>query len=336
MPQINVEELQRKMANQEPVSSALSGEILESEPNTNLPILAADCRLREEEAEERKKSGFLTPAFNPLLKLDPKRVNTRRDILEQLNALIPQNDYGLPIFIYRADLLHPQDFLCLSDTSDQEGFRLLQDRVNASMVTISYHQGFPVLPNGQPFWQCLDYEPQEAHQAFLAYLELGAARQLHALESWKMDVLLDFYHVYYWGPRIQAFELYRVAQHQRIKLHRVLTVENDQYEKATQLIQKLMSALTDEKLEEMSGTQVLRALDTLMKTQRTAVGLSANGGAEQGKEAPKATTMELILQQVSQGAQPEKVKKDEDIDLLMADPGAIEQAQKLILKMGMK
>lgn len=325
MPQINLNDLQSSMGRSEPLSGEVFG------PKETLPTFKQDpCRTREEPVEEVKS---LLSQANPLTKLNPKRLNTRWQVLEQLNATIPLNDYNLPTFIYRADLLHQDDFKCLVD-GDAAEHRLLTDKVNTAMVPLDYHQGYPTLPSALPLWHRLDFEPIEANQAFIAYLELGATRQLHEMNGYDLDVVREFFHLYYWHWRVQSFDLYKVAAHTRKKLHRMLQVEDDHYTMAETYLQKVKDALnTEEAFTGMTAAQLVKMMAELVKIQRVSVGLTANGAQNEGQTTPKAQSMELILQQVSTGAAPTKTEKTEEIDYISSDPASLEAAQKLIVRM---
>src|SRR5665213_54949 len=81
-----------------------------------------------------------------------------------LNQDIPNNDFGLPQYYLRADLI-PSDILDMDDAEKT-------DTVDMAAVELDYSQGFPVTPVGEPFWGCLPHEPVEAHRAFVAFLDL--------------------------------------------------------------------------------------------------------------------------------------------------------------------
>jgi hypothetical protein len=56
-------------------------------------------------------------------------------------------------------------------------------QLRLAFVPLHYDEGYPVLPNGKPFWQQFEFEPRDAFTGFQCYLKQGAtgSRQLFML-----------------------------------------------------------------------------------------------------------------------------------------------------------
>lgn len=146
--------------------------------------------------------------FDSVMKSITKIPRTKAEYLRELNRAIPLNEYGLPAYIYRCDLVDPSmdpryaPYLVnavdieppTSTTSDQAhnsrgcppaslNTSSLRNKAGVDVasflsdlqfatVELSYFEGFPTLPNGRAFWEQMDHEAARAHQAFSEYLSL--------------------------------------------------------------------------------------------------------------------------------------------------------------------
>src|SRR5690606_8394367 len=50
--------------------------------------------------------------------------------------------------------------------------RSLREDLKAAFIPLNYDEGFPTLPDGQPFWDRFEFEPMQYHTAFQAYLQM--------------------------------------------------------------------------------------------------------------------------------------------------------------------
>jgi hypothetical protein len=95
-----------------------------------------------------------TPTQHPL----PYRAR----LLQKASPRIPTTAEGLPVGLYRVDLLPEYD---LRDPQEE-----LQALKNA-YLNLSFEYGYPTLSDGRPFWYKLDFEPGFTYAAFQIYLE---------------------------------------------------------------------------------------------------------------------------------------------------------------------
>ncbi len=129
------------------------------------------------------------------------------EAIRALTAELPLNDFGLPVGIYRTDLLPFHDYqpvgngrkhdLLITDDPlirddpgvEQEGapatdiaehvFRTAgfpTKALTVAFMPLQYDEGYPSFDNGMPFWQRLEYEPTDAYEAFQKYLHMSLGR----------------------------------------------------------------------------------------------------------------------------------------------------------------
>lgn len=293
--------------------------------------------------DQAPRAEILKPRipFGPLRKLAPSRLNTRRDLLEQLNASLPLNDSDMPDFVYRPDLLDVEAFRKLADPDvSPETVAELQSMLDAATVQLKFHEGFPSLPNGTPFWSQLDYEPTEAHQAFLEYQRQGGVRSLEELGHdirISMSDLLDWFHMYFWNFRVTAFDMFKVIRHQRLKLLRALNMEDNHFQVAEQLMGQLSDHFRTEEFSKglagLDPDKAVAMLEKVTKLQRISVGLGEKGGFSDEIEPPRIPTVEIAMRQMAIPKEKESATDEEDFDLLVESPDNIDIAQELIIRM---
>lgn len=215
------------------------------------------------------------------------------------------------------------------------GIDRIQSQLEAAIVSLDYSEGFPALANGRPFWQRLDTEEEAAYDAFISYLEMGGARKRKDLIAYPPDDVESWFHINYWVYRAKAFELYRVADANKLRLHRMLQTEDSHYKVAEKLFAKMAKAFehfSEEQIIELGVEKAIGVMEKIVKVQRISVGLSANGGAIDPQDLKKSPTTVVITQQIVQNTG-ESAPIDEDApDLLVDSPDAIEQAQELIIR----
>lgn len=107
------------------------------------------------------------------------RVTTFREAAQR----IPLNEYGLPKYLYRADLI-PEE---LPSYPAEEQIPIL----NAATIDLTYREGFPTYYSGLAMWSPMPYEPEESYSAFVAYLGLAERYGVRSLEVLAGPTLLQ-------------------------------------------------------------------------------------------------------------------------------------------------
>lgn len=318
---------------------------------------ASTLALMERATEETTQSDIKLP-FGPLRSLDIRRIKSTVDLIEQLTNDISLNEYNLPIYIYRPDMLDFQyithgiaAYLGWKDPSSGppgttttsfspakhavDEIEGIQSSIDAALVVLDYTEGFPTLPSGNMFWEKLDFEPQESYAMFLAYLEMGGVRKISGLISYPLEEVKLNFHLYYWGYRVKAYELYRAVHHQKVRIQRALMAEDDHYIIAGKMLQKVSVFLESLVLSEENLTpdKAVHILEKLVKIQRISAGLPANGESKENHAPRTPGSTSTIITQITAQQGTTQQQQDIDYDLLKEDPDAIDLAQKLIVSM---
>lgn len=276
----------------------------------------------------------------PLRGITSDRITDKASLIALLGFSLPLNEMDLPIFFYRPDMV---DERLIKETLEgvekrvegaEKALDSVADMLKAAQVYLNYSEGFPTLPNGMPFWAQFVFEPKAAAHSFELYLELGGARNLINVTAYSMEELLEYSNMFYWNYRAKAFDLYRVANHQKLKLQRMLSTEDDHYNIAQNLIRKVMEYMNSIDLDEenMAPDKAVAMLEKLVKIQRISTGLPASGESKENNASRQVTPVNVIMQQI--GTQDRReIKADEpELDLLQ-DPEAFDLAQDLIIRL---
>lgn len=296
--------------------------------------------------QQRAHGGSRARLIGPLRYIDPKTCTTAAKAVEQLSRGLPMNETSLPEYVFRADMLDPmilasavREFNSTTTSSvpaqaPVAGIEEANSMLEAAMLPLSYSEGFPALQSGMPFWNQLEFEPAEAFQAFIGYLELGGARSIAGMISYDMDDILEWFHVYFWAYRVKAYDMFKVVNHHRIKLSRMMLVEDDHFAKASRLMKKLDTYIGDITIDEtnMTPDRAVAMLEKLVKIQRISVGLPAQG---ESKETNPTRRMQDTKQLMSEADADNHAVEEEDdsMDLLMDNPDSVDLAQELIIRM---
>lgn len=257
-------------------------------------------------------------------------IKTRKDLVRELTKGIPLNEYGLPKYIYRPDLL---DVNLLISSMERGAHTFVDDMIQSSMITVLYTQGFPTLTGENPFWGRLPHENEEAFAAFLQYLEQQGVRTLHSQEmlAFSEDLREEWFHINYWFSRARAYDQFRTAHHRRLREHRIMDLEDNHFVEGEKIFKRIVRAIANKSeadLQELDIDKLIGAMEKVGKLQRLAVGLSTSAGNE---EKAKSSSVEVIMRDVAEESAPKVLDEAFDITLLN-DPELASKAQELIIR----
>lgn len=248
---------------------------------------------------------------------------SRWQLIRELTKQIPLDDYNLPQYLYKSDILAP------SLLQNPKG---AQELLNSAILHITWDQGFPTVHQEDPLWAKLPFEPQDAFNDFLIYAGQSGIRQLHTLTHQSKDLLIEWYHLYYWAPRAKALDMFRAAHHYRLRERRILDLEDNHWTEGEKIMKRLQNAIankTEVQLQELDVDKLIASMERIAKIQRSAVGLATNGGE---RDAPKATSVEVAIKQSSEEGTLRKVEDNVLDPTLFEDPEFLSKAQDLVIK----
>jgi hypothetical protein len=204
------------------------------------------------------------------------------------------------------------------------------------MVHLDYHHSYPTLRNGEPFWNRFDHESADAYGAFAKYCEQPGIRSLHEIPSYQRDLMNEWYHLYCWGYRAQAYDLFKSTHHIRMRVNRIMNTENVHFleaEKHFNRVTQALSTLSADDWQKVEPEKLVKVLDTLAKLQRVSAGLPALTALDESK-APKPMSVEVIARQVAQNGGIQREENDEEgVQMeILRDPAILGMAQELIIK----
>lgn len=238
----------------------------------------------------------------------PDRVSVFREI----STKIPINEFGLPEFLYRADLI-PADFFELPFDNQTTVLR------NA-VIPLNMDEGFPSFEHRKPIWERMDHESATHFMWFEQYRNqpyehallaektnknghhasgLGDIRRLDSLKLPQMNgsttqsggsaggigEISELFVYYFWPHRCLAYDYFRIIEQEKQRERQILSTTNTHFLKASQLFDKLYDAILKEEgedgillLRDLDGQKAVNVLEKLVKIQRVSLGLNMNGG----------------------------------------------------------
>jgi hypothetical protein len=221
---------------------------------------------------------------------------TKGDIVFEVSARIPQNEFGLPEFFFRSDLI--------------AGTQLSPDDVDAAAVGLFYFEGYPTLANGSSFWNQLPHEPQKKYELFVKYLDQVAdigIRQLDALStacSHTTSELLDMSKEFYWSSRARAHDLFITAAEAKRRQYLIRKMENNHFNATDAMLSKLKERFEGEFedwIEELNAKEAVEVMEMLVKIQRMSVGLTGQHASSTSRDIAPGESSEAILRRLAQG-----------------------------------
>jgi hypothetical protein len=232
-----------------------------------------------------------------LVVLLPEGVS-RGDAVRILTKDIPLNQFGLPEFFIRSDLLNFNGYIS-------------QDDVDAASIGLFYQEGYPTTEDGRAFWNQLPHEPMQAYLLFQKYIsqaESQGIRQLELLaveEDVDLEILRQYSLEFYWSPRARAYDLFIIAAETRKRQIRTRKMENKHYDKAGELLAGLEKKFeTDDWWEELSAKEAIELVDVLVKIQRLSLGLTGMNASSLPKQPlPEGASPQQMLEQLTKGSQ---------------------------------
>lgn len=293
------------------------------------PARVRDGELPDSLIDDTLPSEQVSTSGTALDSLLDREEFSRAALIQELSKNLPLNEFNLPNYIYRADLLDPSTILMLKAKGQTATIGQL---VDSAVVPISWGQGFPTVEGENPIWAKFSFEPPNAFEAFLRYAEQAGVRQVHAITHESPDLVREWYHTYFWQYRARALDLFRAAHHHRLREHRILELEDNHWAEGQKIMQRLQRAMankSEEDLQALDVDKLIASMERIAKIQRAAVRLPTNGASE--VEVPKTTSVEVAIRQASEDGSQRKVDNNVDMELL-SDPEALRIAQDLIIK----
>jgi len=233
--------------------------------------------------------------------IDPSNGPSRREVLERANQInvaratpetrvgvianllgnVPQNELGLPTFIYRPDIIPPD----LDTYTAEQRVGILQ----AASVNLTFEQGYPTLENGQIFWSRFPWEPLDAFEMFQKYVEmptlhteittssgapvnkgvqdasnvqiavrdLSSLAQLYAPAEVKFSktpattiaqfekTIKEWAILYCWHSRVKAYDLYIAAAYRKWREQQTYAVEQSHFKISKRLLELANTELVE-------------------------------------------------------------------------------------------
>jgi hypothetical protein len=247
-----------------------------------------------------------------------------------LSKSIPVNEYNLPIYYLRSDIL-PYD---LGD--------LTQDDVDGCVASLSYAEGYPSTPENRLWWSQLPHEPFASYILFQEYLkqavELGI-RQIELLadaQKVQLEDVTEMYHEYFWSARARAYDLFQSAADRKKRELRIRSAEDHDYKLATKMMEKLQARFSEEPdaewWNELTAKEALDALEQLLKIRRLSLGLTGQHASSLPRNGIQSESVEVIMKSLVGAGMTAGADAATDIRSLLADPESAMMAQTLIIR----
>jgi hypothetical protein len=258
--------------------------------------------------DEIEDSDFRAVAIPSNTLLLPDNV-TRGEAIEHMARTIPTNEYGLPLYYLRSDMLD-LNLIC------HRGYTS-QDEVDSSAEILSYQDGYPTFRSGSPFWTCMPHEPHSAFILFQAYLALDELEGIRLLDS--------------------------LATQQVVELHkkrevRIRKTENSHFNLAGGVIDSIVNRINNEPklIEEMPADKLFDLLEQMAKLQRLSLGLTGAQSSSTNTELrTPGASVEVLIRQLTKNVGLTEQRADgfqARLATLMSDENTAMQMQELVIR----
>ena len=275
-------------------------------------------------------------------------IESRADLIKALTQRLPLNEYNLPRFIYRSDLLDWRLFYndptVSNNSAESTASRLhdMEEALQAATIRLSYDQGFPALPNGVALWARLSYEPEEHYAAFTEYCTMAGARNLAKLLQAPLDTILHWYNEDYWAIRVKCYDMMSVIHAAKVREQRILACVDNHYLRAERVLKKLDDISSEVAWESLANDpeKFVNVMDKVIKLQRQVLGIMANNGSGSSQQAQLSSqthteSVEFAMKKLVNPSELKLRKDNEGFDIrkLLQDPDSLASAQDLVIRM---
>lgn len=270
---------------------------------------------------------------------------SRGMLFEEISQSLQLNQYHLPDYIYRADLI-PLNY---KDYPPEQRVNIL----NGAAMELTFQLGYPALKDGTPFWEQLPSESSDAYNAFISYLELPEKSNhdnplrllpmIAELTQIPFDDIKAYFNIYYWSFRSRAYDLFIVACHRKQRELRVMSIEGKHFKMAEELLHKVQTfahkrldeALLESDNDDTKLKDLIDMTQKLVQIQRISVGLAAHG-TQQIDMGPKYAQTDTIMQHVakeSNSDSQQQAHRSQEMDMLLSNPEDLVAIQDLMVRL---
>lgn len=284
------------------------------------------------EVEEADFKQVANPTNTIILPLN----STHGEAIQHLSNTIPTNEYGLPLYYIRSDMV---DWTSI----DSYGY-LDYDQLEVACEALQYTDGFPTLRSGSPFWSPLAHEPYDAHILFKQFLALDEITGIRLLDDLSTQENVPLDHVrelsleYFWSARARSYDLFIVAAEAKRREVRTRKTEDSHFTLAGGILEKVVNRINNnpDLIEKMDAKDLFDLFEQMVKVQRLSLGLTgAQASTNNNMPMNPGSSVEFILRRLTkdvglsgdaQGNIQERLK------LLMSDEGTAMMAQELVIR----
>ena len=155
------------------------------------------------------------------------------------------------------------------------------------------------------------------------------------------EIYQTYYHLYYWGSRAHAFDLFRVAQFRKQTELRAIETQDEHYVASKRIRHRLMQYFQSEEefWELMTPKVAIDFFKTATQLERISSGVPAAGPESESREDSAGKPFEVTFRTIAQTNRSTSagatVNEDGEIlDKALEDPAVTETLQELIIRTG--